>query len=48
MSPLLGEKLGLLPQDGIRATLQLLGGPGALHPQGDTEDGEAGAAQVQW
>lgn len=45
--PLLGEKLGLLPQDGIGATPQLLGGIEVLHHQGDIEDGEVGAAQVR-
>jgi hypothetical protein len=46
ISSSLGEKLSLLPQDGIQAILQLLGGLEALHLQGDIEDGEAGAAQV--
>lgn len=45
--PLLGEKLDLLLQDGIGATLQFLESVEALHHQDDKEDGEVGAAQVR-
>ena len=44
--PLLGEKVRLLLLDGIGASPQFLGGVGALHHQGDIDEGEVGATQV--